>query len=61
MLELQLRADWNACWVDNQLNNVFKRPGHEGSIRAQYEFYRYLQERYMKPGVENGDSTAPVV
>jgi polyphosphate kinase len=61
MLELQLRADWNACWVDNQLNNVFKRPGHEGSIRAQYEFYRYLQERYMKPGVENGDSTVPVV
>lgn len=61
LLELQLRADWNACWVDNHLNNIFKRPGHEGSIRAQYEFYRYLHDRYMEPGVENGDSTRPVV
>lgn len=44
MLDIQLRANWKACWVDDRLRNVFKRNPHEPKVRAQYDFYRYLQE-----------------
>lgn len=45
MLTLQLRADRKACWVDNRLNNLFKRVGKEPSVRAQYDFYNYLKNK----------------
>lgn len=45
MLQLQLRANWKACRVDNCLNNLFKRNPDEPKRRAQYDFYRYLEGR----------------
>lgn len=44
MLSLQLCADWKACWVDNRLNNRFKRKGKKPLVRAQYDFYNYLKK-----------------
>lgn len=45
MLQIQLQANWKACWVDNRLNNLFKRNPDEPKRRAQYDFYRYLEEK----------------
>lgn len=45
MLQIQLHANWKACWVDNRLNNLFKRNPEEPKRRAQYDFYRYLEQK----------------
>lgn len=45
MLELQLSANRKACWVDNQLRNIFKRKPGNGDVRAQYDFYEYLKNK----------------
>lgn len=43
MLRIQLADNQKACFVDDQLNNVFKKktPGTP-SVRAQYDFARFL-------------------
>lgn len=38
MLDMQLRANWKACWVDKELKNIFKRTPDEPKVRAQYDF-----------------------
>lgn len=45
MLNIQLADNQKACWVDDQLRNVFKRkaPGTP-AIRAQYYFYEWLNK-----------------
>lgn len=43
LLQIQLRANWKACFVDAELNNIFKRTPNEPKVRAQYDFYAYLQ------------------
>ena len=45
MLELQLLANRKACWVDNQLRNIFKRKPGNDDVRAQYDFYEYLKNK----------------
>ena len=45
MLELQLSANRKACWVDNQLRNIFKRKPGNDDVRAQYDFYEYLKNK----------------
>ena len=45
MLELQLSATRKACWVDNQLRNIFKRKPGNDDVRAQYDFYEYLKNK----------------
>ncbi len=45
MLEIQLRDNCKACWVDKNLNNVFKHKSKAEPIRAQYAFYNYLKEK----------------
>lgn len=45
MLDIQLRANWKACRVDDRLQNIFKRTSDEAKVRAQYDFYQYLQNR----------------
>ena len=45
MLELQLSANRKACWVDNQLRNIFKRKPGNDDVRAQYDFYEYLKSK----------------
>ena len=44
-LDIQLRANWKACKVDSNLQNIFKRNPDEPKVRAQYDFYQYLQNR----------------
>ena len=43
MLRIQLSDNRKACWVDGNLNNVFKHG--EPPVRAQYAFYDYLKEK----------------
>ena len=45
MLELQLSANRKACWVNNQLRNIFKRKPGNDDVRAQYDFYEYLKNK----------------
>ena len=45
MLHLQLSANRKACWVDNHLQNVFKRKPGNDDVRAQYDFYEYLKRK----------------
>lgn len=47
MLELQLKADWKACWVDDGLRNVFKRTPDGPKVRAQHDFYDYLKTQLI--------------
>ena len=47
MLRLQLHANWKACWVDDRLRNVFKRDPSAPKIRAQYDFYDYLNQQLI--------------
>ena len=48
MLDMQLRANWKACWVDNELKNIFKRTPDEPKVRAQYDFYQYLYKKNIE-------------
>ena len=46
LLRIQLADNQKACWVDGQLNNVFKkRPAGKAAIRAQYYFYDWLNKQ----------------
>ena len=46
LLHIQLADNQKACWVDSQLNNVFKkRPAGKAAIRAQYYFYDWLDKQ----------------
>ncbi|WP_455971074.1 RNA degradosome polyphosphate kinase [Bacteroides congonensis] len=46
MLNIQLADNQKACWVDDRLQNVFKKrtPGTP-AIRAQYTFYDWLNKK----------------
>ena len=45
MLHIQLSDNQKAGWVDEHLNNVFKRDTSAEPVRAQYAFYEYLKEK----------------
>lgn len=46
MLEIQLKDNCKACFVDQHLRNVFKkRSRKQPAIRAQYAFYDYLRQK----------------
>ena len=47
-LNIQLADNQKACWVDAQLQNVFKKrtPGTP-SVRAQYNFYEQLKNSLL--------------
>ncbi len=45
MLDIQLRDNRKACFVDEHLCNVFKH-NRETDVRAQYAFYEYLKKKY---------------
>lgn len=44
MLEIQLSDNKKACYVNDQLENVFKPRNKAKHIRAQYTFYDYLKK-----------------
>lgn len=43
MLEIQLNDNQKACFVNERLENEFKRDIKGKPIRAQYDFYKYLK------------------
>lgn len=45
MLNIQLQDNQKACWVNNNLRNIFKREPDAVPIRAQYAFYEYLKRK----------------
>lgn len=45
MLNIQLQDNQKACWVDNNLKNIFKRTPEATPVRAQYTFYEYLKKK----------------
>ena len=45
MLHIQLTDNQKACWVDDKLQNVFKkRASGTPAVRAQYDFYEWLKK-----------------
>ena len=45
MLHIQLADNQKACWVDDKLQNVFKkRASGTPAVRAQYDFYEWLKK-----------------
>lgn len=44
ILQIQLKDNVKACWIDEHLNNIFKRKEGEEPVRSQMEIYRYLKE-----------------
>ena len=55
MLDIQLADNQKACWVDDQLHNVFKKrvPG-TSAVRAQYTFYDWLNKsNYLNKSTYN--------
>lgn len=45
MLHIQLTDNQKACWVDDKLQNVFKkRTSGTPAVRAQYDFYEWLKK-----------------
>ncbi len=49
MLDIQLSDNEKACFVDENLNNLFKTKSKGYSIRAQYSFYNYLKKKNETP------------
>ncbi len=45
MLTIQLTDNRKACFVNNQLENIFKNDPGKEEIRCQYYFYRYLKNK----------------
>lgn len=46
MLNIQLKDNQKAVWVDENLHNIYKRDETAEPIRAQYAFYEYLKARH---------------
>lgn len=46
LLNIQLKDNCKACWVDENLKNVFKKGENEPLCRAQVDIYDYLKNRY---------------
>lgn len=47
MLEIQLRDNRKAVWVDEYLRNVRKFDGEAKPVQAQIDFYKYLREKNL--------------
>ena len=45
MLDIQLKDNQKACFVDDKLRNIFKKDPSAPPVRAQYTFYEYLKEK----------------
>lgn len=43
ILQIQLKDNVKACWIDEHLNNIFKRKEGEEPVRSQMEIYGYLK------------------
>lgn len=50
MLDIQLKDNQKAGWVDENLNNILKKNPEEEPVRSQYAFYEYLKDK-NKPGL----------
>ena len=52
MLKIQLADNQKAVWVDEHLNNIFKRQPGQPPVRAQYVFYDYLKVKNQQKASE---------
>lgn len=48
MLNIQLSDNQKACFVDDQLRNIFRKEPSAPPVRAQYTFYEYLKNKNTK-------------
>jgi polyphosphate kinase len=49
ILNIQLADNVKARWLDNELNNKYKRDRSQKKVRSQIEIYSYLHQKIMKP------------
>ncbi len=45
ILEIQLNDNQKSCFIDENLNNVFKRDDNQKPVRAQGDTYSYLLKK----------------
>jgi polyphosphate kinase len=45
LLKIQLNDNQKACFIDERLNNLFKRGNQPATVHAQRDIYEYLQEK----------------
>lgn len=48
MLDIQLKDNRKACFVNEELQNIFKKDETAVPVRAQYTFYEYLKNKNKK-------------
>lgn len=48
ILQIQLRDNVKACWIDDQLRNISKQDNNPVKVRAQLETFKYMQNRIGK-------------
>ena len=54
MLHIQLADNQKACWVDDKLQNVFKKKSvRHPPFRAQCDFYEWLSKKRRKRSTHN--------
>jgi polyphosphate kinase len=49
ILDIQLSDNVKARWLDNELNNKYKRDRSQKKVRSQIEIYSYLHQKVIKP------------
>ncbi|HVM86665.1 MAG TPA: polyphosphate kinase 1 [Puia sp.] len=54
ILDIQLSDNVKARWLDNDLNNIYKRDKKEKKIRSQIEIYNYLFQKTIKHTDQTG-------
>jgi polyphosphate kinase len=57
ILNIQLSDNVKARWLDNELQNKYKRDHAETRVRSQIEIYNYLYQKAMF--AEEGVTPAP--
>jgi polyphosphate kinase len=61
ILNIQLSDNVKARWLDNELNNKYKRDRSEKKVRSQIEIYSYLHQKIAKPtGIVNQPQAAQI-
>jgi len=63
ILDIQLSDNVKARWLDNELQNRYKRDDQETKVRSQIEIYNYLYQKAMpaEEGAAVGSASAAVV
>jgi polyphosphate kinase len=49
ILNIQLKDNVKARWLDNDLNNEYVRTDNQITVRSQIETYKYLHQKTLTP------------